>query len=207
MIGLWEFSAIAGATYFLWNSSPIPLIVQMTCFTLASITIFGQSLIYDRKKSLTYALAASTVNLAFACLIGAIYYILLDEGDKAGYDWVPLLLGGIIIGIALAAGFVPQYYIIFTEKSTRGVSIHFSLLDIFGSACSVVAIFLDHVDWIGISVFFVIIFFQLGFVFLTLFVYPENGSKSEELTNNDAIELEPTSTDARLSGSSSGNIV
>lgn len=172
MIYMWQFSAGSTTTYFVWTKQPVSLILQLGSFAVLTIVILAQHLKYTLAKSNLYIAMASLANAVCSLALFALYYIAMDEGEKAGHTWVPVLLGGILPGIVLSVGFFPQYHIIIRDKSTEGVSVYFSMLDLLGSFFSMGAIFLTEVDWVALSHYLLIVFFEAIMVLFCLYIYP-----------------------------------
>lgn len=119
-----------------------------------------------KKHLLLLALAVGSTIVSLLFIVGLLYLFRALEPRKDGDDIIKILGSG-LSSVFLAAGFLPQLYLMCKSRSSEGLSLGLSALDFCGSFFSIIVLCLEAkmdkvaVDVGGVIPYTVIVGFQV----------------------------------------------
>ncbi|KAK1050407.1 hypothetical protein LTR74_017047 [Friedmanniomyces endolithicus] len=145
LVHLVQFWACAGVPLGVFNivsNFNIALQVQPQILTFLSLVTWIQCYYYERKWSISKALA---VVMPVACVMGGIeagLVFALRIGIRHGTQW-PATLMAILAALYLALGVLEQYVAIYKQRSVEGISFLFCGIDALGDLTSTIAVIFE----------------------------------------------------------------
>lgn len=171
MMLLWVLSGIPFAVYFMVTKANIILQVQPHLFMVFCGVSWVQSLYYPPVK-----LPLKSI------LIQAFSVIIIDIGLEVGITlWLrpvyehgthwPALIVGILASVLLGLGLIPPYFELAKRKGrVVGINFLFLFVDSLGAWLSIVSVILGNMDVMGIVLYAVVAFLELG-IFASHFIW------------------------------------
>lgn len=178
MVITWHLASILVSGYLIQHDAATPLVIMWTLNALSFVIVEAQFVIYTKinsepscvestAKSCCGALPALVLSLATGVLVLGSWSVC----EYAPY-WVAISLGSIVPSVLLGIGFIPQIFEIVSTKSSEGISIGITILDLFGCSCGLATVFISSADFGAAVPFIVLISFQVVMAALILCIYP-----------------------------------
>lgn len=163
MMFLWLLCGVPFSIYFLVSQPSIAVQVQPVLFTVLCSVSWVQTMYYPPVK-LSVRKIATLVTSFFLVAIGLEvgFIIFLKPLYQRGVEW-PDLIFGILASILLALGLVPPYFEL-AKRQGRVVGINFIFLavDCSGLIFSMVSVLTGSMDIMGMTLYSVCIFLEIG---------------------------------------------
>jgi hypothetical protein len=167
--------------YFTLTDQPIPLIVQFALFAAVSCVMLAQIYFYrvdEQRRSILKAALLFVILMGLSAGIWMFFdrmFVIADEQAGETPSLAPFIVGGILPGAMLVAGFVPQIVEICQCKSSEAFSLGLSLIDFTGASSGFISVWIETQDWGAAAPFLGICFSQIVMMTLCLVVYPLPG--------------------------------
>jgi len=149
----WACAGVPLGVFNIVSNFNIALQVQPQILTFLSLVTWIQCYYYERKWSISKALA---VVLPVACVMGGIeagLVFALRISIRHGTDWLPNLMA-ILAALFLALGVLEQYVAIYKQRSVEGISFLFCGIDALGDLTSTIAvIFEPKISILGLVIY------------------------------------------------------
>ncbi len=188
MLFLWTASGVPFSIFFVSRDASIPIQIQPQCFTFLCLVTWAQTLHYppvsqSKKKTILYVGLFLIISIALE--VG--FIIPLKRLTAKNIMW-PSLIFGILASILLAVGLLPPYFEL-AKRQGRVVGINFVFLslDFSGALFSVLSVaFAREVDVLGIVLYCIVGFMELGIFSSHLIWYLRIGRKMKKDDNRES---------------------
>jgi len=188
MVITWHLASILVSGYLIQQDAATPLVIMWSLNALSFVIVETQFVVYRihsdptcveaTAKSCFGALPALVLSLSTGILVFGSWCVC----EYAPY-WLAISLGSIVPSALLGIGFLPQMFEIVSTKSTAGISIGITILDLCGCSCGLATVFITSGDFGAAVPFMVLIAFQVVMAALILCIYPADhilGRKENE---------------------------
>lgn len=171
----WHLGSLTYIAYAIFDEQPPHVYLIWMWYMLSSMTCVCQWFYYDANWLLQHQKVFSILAMFGATAVsGWLLVELMEYGDRHGFGWIASALGTVFTSVLLALGFVPQLWLIYRLKSSEGISLIFSCLDILGSVAAALSILVGSKPNLMLVIPHIgVICFELSVLAMGIFVFPQ----------------------------------
>ncbi|ORY70646.1 PQ loop repeat-domain-containing protein [Leucosporidium creatinivorum] len=180
MLLIWFLGGIWLGAYCVLKDLAIPLIVQPQCFCALSAIAYAQTLVYDKRKSTTYAVSVTAIAFLFAGGLEAAWIFGARAAEARGSNGVTTA-AGVLSAVLIAAGLLPQLYEVYKYKAVIGVSLVFLGVDAIGGVFSTLSLVFSagEFDTLACCSYAIVVLFELLIFALYFLLNPSHLRRME----------------------------
>ncbi|WBW73812.1 plasma membrane basic amino acid transmembrane transporter [Schizosaccharomyces osmophilus] len=180
----WVIASVPLSVYNLVQDLNIALKIQPELFQLLSLVTFFQCLIYGEGWSARKSFIVVGALAALSAGLQAMLILTIQLGMRRHVEW-PVTLMGVLATILVNIGFLPQYIQIFRQKTVRGISYIFLIIDSAGALLSFISLPFDRWDVLAAIDYGLVFVLEMGIFALVLIFNVILGKKSKAYDENE----------------------